>query len=59
MLGKIMQWMAEIEEEGLGNEEYVPEDGMATLIDVRVEEPQRTVFVSCSKSTEDLPESGF
>lgn len=55
MMGKVMYWMAEIEEEGLGDEDYVPEDGMARILVLKVNEPQRTVFVACSKGIRGFP----
>jgi hypothetical protein len=55
MMGKVMYWMAEIEEEELEDEEYVPEDGMARILNLKVDEPRRTVFISCSKGIRGVP----
>jgi hypothetical protein len=49
MMGRIMKFQAEIEEEGLGDdEEYVPEDGMSTIVHLKVDARLRTMFVACS-----------
>jgi hypothetical protein len=49
MMGRIMNFQAEIEEEGLGDdEEYVPEDGMLTIVYLKVDEPLRIVFITCA-----------
>ena len=55
MMGKVMEWMADKEEEGLGDEEYVPEDGIANICALDVNEPNRTVFVRCSKGVRGQP----
>lgn len=49
MLGKIIEWMAEIEEAELGDEIYVPEDGVAMIVDMKIDEPRRIVMVKCAK----------
>ena len=56
MLGKITWWMAEIEEEGPGVDDYVPEGGRRTMINLRVDDPNRTAFVYSSKSTGACPQ---
>ena len=55
MMGKIMQFQAEIEEEGLTDEEYVPEDMMSTITELKVDESLRTVLVTCSVSVRGCP----
>lgn len=56
MMGRIMKWQAEIEEEGLRDEdEYVPEDGMATIVHLKVDEELRTVFITCSVGVRGHP----
>ncbi|KAE9367698.1 hypothetical protein N431DRAFT_348684 [Stipitochalara longipes BDJ] len=56
MMGKVMKFQAEIEEEGLGDEdEYVPEDGMSTITYLNVDESLRTVFITCSVGVRGHP----
>ncbi|CZR69512.1 uncharacterized protein PAC_19412 [Phialocephala subalpina] len=35
IVGEVMQWLMKIEEEGLGDEEYVPEDGVANVFEIK------------------------
>lgn len=55
MNAKIMEWMAEIEEEGLEDEEYVPEDVVANISNMEVDESQRTAIVSCLQGIKGAP----
>jgi hypothetical protein len=56
MMGRIMSFQAEIEEEGLDDdEEYVPEDGMSTIVHLKVDESTRTVFITCSVGIRGRP----
>lgn len=49
MMGQILSWMAEIEEGDLrDDEEYMPEDGIATIVHLNADEALRTVFITCS-----------
>jgi hypothetical protein len=49
MMAMIMKFQAEIEEEGLGDEqEYVPEDGMSTIVRLKVNEELKRAFITCS-----------
>ena len=55
MLGKIIEWMSQIEEEGLGEEEYVPEDAVATVANIKVDEAQRSVLVGVLQGLKGIP----
>ncbi|RDW63314.1 hypothetical protein BP6252_10859 [Coleophoma cylindrospora] len=55
MVGMVMKWMSEIEEEGLGEEEYVPEDVVANIANMQVDEARRSVVVSCVQGIKGIP----
>jgi len=55
MIGKIMEWMAEIEEEGLGEEEYVPEDVVANIANLKVDGTPKSVLIGCIQGLKGLP----
>lgn len=46
MMAKIMEWLVEIEEEGLENEEYVPEDVAAAITSLKIDGIKETVLVT-------------
>lgn len=52
MLAKVMEWMAEIEEEGLGDEEYVPEDKATRLVQLEMDEGRKSALVGFSQGAE-------
>jgi hypothetical protein len=52
MLAKVMEWMAEIEEEGLGDEEYVPEDKATRLVQLEMDEGRKSALVGFSQRAE-------
>ncbi|CZR64930.1 uncharacterized protein PAC_14830 [Phialocephala subalpina] len=45
MIARIMEWMVEIEEGGLTDEEYVPEDAISNVTILKIDVPSRTVYV--------------
>ena len=47
--------MSDIEEEGLRDEEYVPEDAVAKIIDMKVDSTQRTTQWSTIQGVRDCP----
>lgn len=47
MVTKVLEWISAIEEEGLGDEEYVPEDGIATMTALKVDAENRSAYVQC------------
>lgn len=56
MVGKIMQYMSEVEEEGLDEEEeYVPEEKMTRMSDVRCDAVNRSVFVQLTHGVKSRP----
>jgi hypothetical protein len=55
MTGKIMQWMSDIEEEGLGDEKCVPEDAVAKIMDMKVDSTQRTTQLSDIQGVRGCP----
>lgn len=55
MIGRIMNFQAEIEEVGLGDEEYVPEDMMSTITELKVDVSLKTVFITCSAGMRGCP----
>ncbi|KAN0095463.1 hypothetical protein V8E51_016174 [Hyaloscypha variabilis] len=55
MIGRIMKFQAEIEEEGLEDGEYVPEDGISTITELKVDESLKTLFVTCSLGVRGRP----
>ncbi|RDW57355.1 hypothetical protein BP5796_12805 [Coleophoma crateriformis] len=55
MVGMIMKCMSEIEEEGLSDEEYVPEDVVANIANMQVDEARRSVVVGCLQGTKGVP----
>ena len=55
MTGKIMKWISELEEEGLGDEEYVPEDVAAKLVILELNKVGRTTRVGCVKPDKEVP----
>jgi hypothetical protein len=58
MLAKIIYWIAEIEEEGLGDEdEYVPENVFCNTVKWDFDEKKREVRVACKAEHSGLEES--
>ncbi|KAK0121734.1 hypothetical protein ONS95_010020 [Cadophora gregata] len=55
MIVKVLEWITEIEEVGLGDDEYVPEDRMATLTGLRVDAESRTAVVKCVQGVRGCP----
>ncbi|KAH6712451.1 hypothetical protein BKA61DRAFT_485552 [Leptodontidium sp. MPI-SDFR-AT-0119] len=47
IITKVLEWISAIEEDGLTDEEYVPEDGIATLTAYKVDSENRSVYVQC------------
>jgi len=47
ILQGILSWMSEIEELGLGEEEYVPEDSIAKIIEWEFDDEKKSAFVAC------------
>jgi hypothetical protein len=52
MLAKVMEWMAEIEEEGLGYKKYVPEDKATRLVQLEMDEGAKSALVGFSQGAE-------
>jgi hypothetical protein len=52
ILAKVMEWMAEIEEEGLGDEDYVPEDKATELVQLEMDEGRESALVVFSQGAE-------
>jgi hypothetical protein len=52
MLAKVMEWKAEIEEEGLGDEDYVPKDKATKLVQLEMDEGRETALVVFSQGAE-------
>jgi hypothetical protein len=52
MLAKVIEWMVEIEEEGLGDEEYVPEDKATKLVQLELDEARKSALVGFSQGLE-------
>ncbi|KUJ19427.1 uncharacterized protein LY89DRAFT_716937 [Mollisia scopiformis] len=55
LLGRIMGWVADIEEESvdLRGEEYVPEERVAEIVDIKQDAGTRSAFVTCRQGPED------
>ncbi|KAE8454290.1 hypothetical protein EG329_005215 [Mollisiaceae sp. DMI_Dod_QoI] len=54
LLGRIMNWVAEIEELGLEeDEEYVPEERMAEIVEIKQDAASRSAFVVCRQTGEE------
>jgi hypothetical protein len=47
MLGAVARYIAEIEEVGLGNEIYVPEERVVTVSDMKIDMARRETFLAC------------
>jgi len=47
-----MEWMVEIEEEGLGDEEYVPEHKATRLVQLEIDEGRKSALVGFSQGAE-------
>lgn len=47
LVGKMLEWIAEIEEEGLTDEEYVPEDAVATMTGLLVDGDGKSALIKC------------
>ena len=56
LIGKYSQWVAEIEEEGLGDEEYVPHDLATWLVAADHDPIERTVRLAAFQKFRDSPE---
>jgi hypothetical protein len=55
VIGKYSQWIAELDEEELGDEEYVPHDLASVLVEVDPDKLNRTAkFVAYKKSRNSL-----
>ena len=59
MSGKILEWMSEIEEEGLGDEEYVPEEAIAKPVFKKVDTAARTFELSAIQQDRQSPGNTF
>lgn len=55
MIGKTMEWLADIEEGGLRDEEYVPEDVMANITSMKVDGVRKSVLVGCNQGVIGYP----
>jgi hypothetical protein len=55
MIGKIMEWLAEIEEEGLGDEKYVPEDVVAVISKLEIDGTGKSVLVGVFQGVKPVP----
>ncbi|KAL2064368.1 hypothetical protein VTL71DRAFT_4862 [Oculimacula yallundae] len=55
MIVKILQWISTLEEEGLTDEEYVPEDVFATLTELKVDAENNIAFVQCVQGVRGCP----
>ncbi|PVH78069.1 hypothetical protein DL98DRAFT_656326, partial [Cadophora sp. DSE1049] len=55
MVMKVLGWITEIEEVNLADEEYVPEDCMATVTDLKVDAENRTAVVKCLQGVRGCP----
>ncbi|KAH7348427.1 hypothetical protein BKA65DRAFT_397532 [Rhexocercosporidium sp. MPI-PUGE-AT-0058] len=47
MVTKVLEWISALEDEGLTDEEYIPEDAIATLSALKVDAENRSAYVQC------------
>ena len=55
LIGTYSQWLADIEEEGLGDEEYVPHELVTSITDVDYDTIQRTAKLTAFQKVKDDP----
>ena len=55
MVIKVLSWITEIEEVGLVDEEYVPEDCVATVTGLKVDAENRTAVIQCLQGVRGCP----
>jgi hypothetical protein len=55
--GKAMQWLSEIEEAGLDDEDYVPEDAVASIVEKNVDAISRTLKLTAVQQDRERPGS--
>jgi hypothetical protein len=54
LLGRIAKWVADIEEEGVDEgEEYVPEERIAEIVEIRQDVASKSAFVKCRQGEGD------
>lgn len=55
VIGKYSQWIAEIDDEELGDEEYVPHDLASVLVEVDANRLNRTAKFAAYKNSRNSP----